>query len=57
MPRVNNLMIEVCMHHWVEMRSLLFLLPFFGAGLLWCRAATTKRKKRKTVRLKRSVAG
>ena len=36
---------------------LLFLLPFLGVGLLWFKAATTKRKQRKRVRLKRSVAG
>jgi hypothetical protein len=42
------------------MRSLLFLLlllPFLGIDQLWFKAATTKRNKRKTVRLKRSVAG
>jgi hypothetical protein len=57
MPRVNNLMIEVCMHHWMEMRSLLFRLPFLGVDLLWFKAATTKQNQRNRVSLKRPIAG
>jgi hypothetical protein len=35
---------------------LLFLLPFLGIGLLWFKAASTKRNRRKRARLKKAVA-
>jgi hypothetical protein len=35
---------------------LLFLLPFLGIGVLWFKAATTKRNRKKRVRLKKPVA-